>query len=146
MIPLVSTMLLLTPIMLLSLLVELLLMSFITIPATLCEIARYAVVDFNLKLRQDLIGPLGNLELDELANDYRRITELLNYLNECVGVYLFLVHCALLPYITMLLYLMSSSSVKEEYQTIITIAIIEVSVVAAVNIWFPTVLNEEVGI
>lgn len=135
----------LLPKMTLSVLVQQFLIPFVSIPATMCETIRYIVLDFNRKLHLHLTGSTATDHLGNLADEYRTIAEIVSTLNECVSTYLYFVHCSILPIITMLVYMLCRSSALNEYELGIIILLVEVSVVAVVNIWFPTMLNEEVS-
>lgn len=124
---------------------------FLSFPAILCESSRYIVHDFNRALEKYLksqrsLHPVsrGQLRLESLSSEYGNISDLLDDLNEFLGIYLLVIQTISLPTITILLYVFASSTIDDVFITSFVLTTIETVLIAVYNIWFPTRLNEEV--
>lgn len=122
---------------------------FFTVAPVLCEIARFVIKDFNARLKVYLTSSSTQHEnvdkFQHLFEEYRKLSLLLEQLNEFVSLYLLLLQFIIIPSLILSLYTIITTTLIPELVHMFALCIVELFLIAAYNTWFPAALNEEVS-
>lgn len=128
--------------------IQLLHTPFFTVVPVLCETLRFLIKDFNARLKITLRSTSIQYEnADKFHNlllEYKKLSLLLEQLNEFASLYLLLLQFIIIPTIILLLYMIVSTTLPPFVLSMISWFVLELCLIAAYNIWFPAALNEEV--